>query len=191
MPHTFAKWGTSIRSLTRRAPSVVLVLPWVVKTAFIDGGNCVSAEFADVPCECLRCLMCFELRGPQRQGKHIPEHLCGEEAYGRANQSRPLGRVGNSPQDAAGSPVGYRWLPFISECYTDCRRNTPWALVSQSALRPPFPQPQVELEVPGSCLMLAPWFSSSFSEILLMEFVSEVLLLCSFFILNNLSESSK
>lgn len=38
---------------------------------------------------------------------HSPEHLHEEEAiYGPANQSRPLGRVGNGPWEAAGSPWG-------------------------------------------------------------------------------------
>lgn len=190
MPRPFAKWGTRVRSLTRCAASAVLALPCVVKTAFIGSGNCISAEFADVPCECLRSLLCFELRGPQWWGRHVP--LCGEEVYGRANQSRPVSRVGNGPWEAAGSPVGYQWFPSTNELCAGCRRNTLGSAPavspgSQSALRPPFPQPQVELEVADSCLMLAPWFSSSFSEILLSKFVSEVLL-CSFCFLNSLCQ---
>lgn len=37
---------------------------------------------------------------------HSPEHLCEEEACGPANQSRPLGRVGNGPWEATGSRWG-------------------------------------------------------------------------------------
>lgn len=44
--------------------SVVLALPCIVKTVFIDCGNCVSVELADAPYKSLRCLLCLELRGP-------------------------------------------------------------------------------------------------------------------------------
>lgn len=62
---------------------------------------------------------------------------------------------------------GCWWLPYSSECCPGCRRNALGSAPamspgSLSALRPPFPQSRVELEVAGSCLMLEPWFSVLF-----------------------------
>lgn len=81
---------------------------------------------------------------------HSPEHLHEEEAvYGPANQSRPLGRVGNGPWEAAGSPWG-AGAPVWQWMVPCCRRNALGSAPavspgSLSALRLPFPSPRWSL----------------------------------------------
>lgn len=131
---------------------MVLAWPCLLKPVFIDCGNCVSAALADVPSESLRCLLCFELWGPW-----VEEEMCPRVSVWKKQLTAVLTKV----DPLAGWLMahrklqGYRWgtggshppasaAPAVGET---CQAVLLlWAPLHRVDLRPPFPQPWVDLE---------------------------------------------
>lgn len=119
---------------------------------------------------------------------HRLEHLHEEEAaYGPMDQSRPMGSVGNGPWEATGS----WWGDLCASCLAvsaalavgemHWAELLPWALVHWVPSGLPFPSPRWSLRQHARVWCCSLGFLFSFSEVLLIKFISEGFLLCTLF----------